>query len=119
MTVDFNPEQVVRLCLCSTAKNNQCWCNADENRIEQCFAAHSCSQLSTIFNNIVTPDSCSTILFNIVDMCEQRGQQNIVQYINPSKQPALRFYACKAGCNAAHCVIRTSCNTNNRGFTVD
>jgi hypothetical protein len=38
-----------------------------------------CSQLSTILNNIVTPDSGSTVLFNIVDKCEQRGQQNIVQ----------------------------------------
>jgi hypothetical protein len=38
-----------------------------------------CSQLSTMLNNIVTPDSGSTILFNTVDKCEQRGQQNIVQ----------------------------------------
>ena len=37
------------------------------------------SQLSTILNNIVTPDSGSTILFIIADKCEQRGQQNIVQ----------------------------------------
>jgi hypothetical protein len=53
-------------------------CNIDENRIEQCFAAdivHSCQQYWTG----VTPDSDSTILFNIVDKCEQRGQQNIVQ----------------------------------------
>ena len=38
-----------------------------------------CSQLLTILNNIVTPDSGSTILFNIVDKCEnseQRGQHN-------------------------------------------
>jgi hypothetical protein len=33
----------------------------------------------TILNNIVTPDSGSTTLFNIVDKCDQRGQQNIVQ----------------------------------------
>jgi hypothetical protein len=54
----------------------------DENRIEQCFAAHivhGCQQYWTILNNIVTPDSGSTTLFNIVDKCEQRGQQNIVQ----------------------------------------
>ena len=38
-----------------------------------------CSQLSTMLNNIVTPDSGSTILFNIVDKCEQCGQHNIVQ----------------------------------------
>jgi hypothetical protein len=35
--------------------------------------------LFTVVNNIVTPDSCSTILLNIVHKCEQRGQQNIVQ----------------------------------------
>jgi hypothetical protein len=38
--------------------------------------------LPTLFiavNNIVTPDSGSTTLFNIVDKCEQRGQQNIVR----------------------------------------
>ena len=34
-------------------------------------------QLSTMLNNIVTPDSGSTILFNIVDKCEQCGQQNM------------------------------------------
>jgi hypothetical protein len=32
-----------------------------------------------MLNNIVTLDSGSTMLFNIVDKCEQRGQQNIVQ----------------------------------------
>jgi hypothetical protein len=30
-----------------------------------------------MLNNIVTPDSGSTILFNIVDKCEQCGQQNM------------------------------------------
>jgi hypothetical protein len=43
------------------------------------FCCPHCSWLSTTLNNIVTPDSGSTILFNIVDKCEQRGQQNIVQ----------------------------------------
>ena len=38
-----------------------------------------CSQLSTILNNIVTPDSGSTILFNTV------------------KQQAHNFYACSTG----------------------
>ena len=37
-----------------------------------------CSQLSTIMFSIVSPDSGSTILFHIVDNCEQCGQQNIV-----------------------------------------
>ena len=35
--------------------------------------------LFIVVNNIVTPDSGSTILFSIVDKCEQCGQQNIVQ----------------------------------------
>ena len=50
------------------------------NRIEQCFAnCPHCTHLSTILNNIVEPESGLTILFNIVDNCEQCGQQNIVQ----------------------------------------
>ena len=41
-------------------------CNVDENRIEQCLAAHIVHmQLSTILNNIVTPDSG----YNIVQYC--------------------------------------------------
>ena len=38
-----------------------------------------CLQLSTILFSIVTPDSDSAILFNIVDNCEQCGQHNFVQ----------------------------------------
>jgi hypothetical protein len=38
-----------------------------------------CSQLSTILNNIVEPESGVTILFNIADNCEQCGPHNIVQ----------------------------------------
>jgi hypothetical protein len=38
-----------------------------------------CSHLSTILNNIVEPESGATILFNIVDNCEQCGPHNIVQ----------------------------------------
>ena len=38
-----------------------------------------CSHLSTISNNIVEPESGVTILFNIVDNCEQCGPHNIVQ----------------------------------------
>ena len=44
-----------------------------------------------MLNNIATPDSGSIILFNIVDKCEQCGQQNI---FNPAKQRAHNFYAC-------------------------
>jgi hypothetical protein len=43
------------------------------------FCCPRCSHLSTILNNIVEPESGVTILFNIVDNCEQCGQQNIVQ----------------------------------------
>ena len=46
------------------------------------FCCPHCSQLSTILNNIVTHESGSIILFNIVDKCEQREQR------------AQRFYAC-------------------------
>ena len=35
--------------------------------------------MTTTLNNIVEPESCVTILFNIVDNREQCGQQNIVQ----------------------------------------
>jgi hypothetical protein len=35
--------------------------------------------LFTLVNNIVEPESGVTILFNIVDNCEQCGQQSIVQ----------------------------------------
>jgi hypothetical protein len=45
------------------------------NRIEQYFADHAGSHLSTILNNIVEPESGVTILF-IVDNCEQCGQHN-------------------------------------------
>ena len=38
--------------------------------------------LFTVVNNIVTPDSGSRILFNVVDKCEQRGPHNIVQSLN-------------------------------------
>ena len=43
------------------------------------FYCSHCSQLSTIMFSIVTPDLGSTVLFHIVDNCEQSGQQNIVQ----------------------------------------
>ena len=51
------------------------------------FCCPRCSNLSTILNNIVEPELGVTILFelgvtilfNIIDNCEQCGQQNIVQ----------------------------------------
>jgi hypothetical protein len=43
------------------------------------FCCPRCSHLSTIFNNIVEPESGVTTLFNIVDNCELCGQQSIVQ----------------------------------------
>jgi hypothetical protein len=46
--------------------------------------------LFTVVNNIVTPDSGSTILFNIVDKCEQRGYVGSKTLFNP----ALRFLPC-------------------------
>jgi transcription elongation factor Elf1 len=43
------------------------------------FCCPRCSHSSTLLNNIVEPESGVTILFNIIDNCEQRGQQRIVQ----------------------------------------
>ena len=43
------------------------------------FCCPHCSELLTILNNVVEPESGVTILKNIVDNCEQCGQQNIVQ----------------------------------------
>jgi hypothetical protein len=47
--------------------------------INEMFCCPRCSHLSTILNKIVELESGVTILFNIVDSCEQCGQQNIVQ----------------------------------------
>jgi hypothetical protein len=52
--------------------------------------------LSTILNNIVEPESGVTILFNIVDNCEQCGQASIncsILFSSILHQPE-RFYAC-------------------------
>jgi late competence protein required for DNA uptake (superfamily II DNA/RNA helicase) len=38
------------------------------------FCCLRCSHLSTIWNNIVEPESGVIILFNIVDNCEQCGK---------------------------------------------
>jgi hypothetical protein len=43
------------------------------------FCCPRCSHLSTILNNIVEPASGVTILFNIIDNCEQCGPQSIAQ----------------------------------------
>ena len=44
--------------------------------VEQCYMLPT---LFTLVNNIVEPELGVTILFNIVDNCEQCGQHNIVQ----------------------------------------
>jgi hypothetical protein len=51
--------------------------------------------LFTLVNNIVEPESGVTILFNVVDNCEQCGQQNIVQscFHQLLQQPD-RFWPC-------------------------
>ena len=64
----------------------------DENRIEQYFAAH-CSRLLTTLNSIFTPDSGSTMLFNVVNSLEQCGQQNIVQYCFHQLRTSCSFFA--------------------------
>jgi hypothetical protein len=63
-----------------TAKNDQVVAMLMKTGLNNVFLP----TLFTVVNNIeqyivVTPDSGSTILFNIVDKCEQRGQQDIVQ----------------------------------------
>ena len=63
-----------------TAKSNNNCCNGDKTRIGRCFTANIVHvALSTIVNNIVTPHSGLTILFNFVSNYEQCWQQNIVQ----------------------------------------
>ena len=54
------------------------------------FRCPHCSQFSKILHNILTPNSGSKILFNIVDKCKQRGQQTL---FNAVKQQAHNFYA--------------------------
>ena len=49
------------------------------NKIEESCAGPICSQLSTILNNSVEPESGVTMLNNILDNCKQRRQHNIVQ----------------------------------------
>ena len=51
-----------------------------------------CSQLS-IVQSIVTPNSGLTILFTIVDNCEQCGQHNIVQSCYTADSQFLGMYS--------------------------
>jgi hypothetical protein len=53
-----------------------------------------CSQLPTMLNNIVTPDSGSRILFNIVDKLASVNNVGSTTLFNPVKQGAHNFYAC-------------------------
>jgi hypothetical protein len=53
-----------------------------------------CSQLPTMLNNIVTPDSGSRILFNIVDKLASVNNVGSTTLFNPVKQRAQRFYLC-------------------------
>ena len=43
------------------------------------FCCPHCSELLPKLNDVVEPESGVTMLKNIVDNCEQCGQQNIVQ----------------------------------------
>ena len=47
----------------------------------------------TVLNSIVTPDSGSTMLFNIVNSPEQCGQQNTVQYCFRQLGTSCSFFA--------------------------
>ena len=58
------------------------------------FCCPHCSQLSTIFFSIVTPDSGSTTLSTIVNNLEQCGQQNIVQSCSHQPSTCCSFLLC-------------------------
>ena len=83
--------------------------NVVRNRLEQCCAAnivHSC--MSTVLFSVVIPDLDTTILFHIVDNCEQCGQINIVQSCYTASSEFLGVYTAKK---------RTTC-CNIRDLTI-
>ena len=69
-----------------TAKKCTTCFNVDENVIEKCLL--HCSQLSTIFFIIVTPDSKLTVLLNIFDDHEKHAKHIVHCYTAGS-----RFFA--------------------------
>ena len=68
----------------------------DKNKI-QCCVAHV---VHSILNNIVDPESCVTMLNNIVDNIEQCGQHNIVQ--GCFHQPETSDNFCRAVSQSCH-----------------
>jgi hypothetical protein len=74
-----------------TAKKRSGWCNIDENRTEQCFAAHivhSCQQYWTILlHPIQAQQHCSTLLTSVNNV----GSKTL---FSPVEQGARRFLPC-------------------------
>ena len=60
----------------------------DKNKIQPCCVAHV---VHSILNNIVDPESCVTMLNNIVDNIEQCMQDNIVQSVPINLKQAIIF----------------------------
>ena len=57
------------------------------------FCCPHCSGLWTILDNVVEPELGVTMLKNIVDNCEQCGQQNIVQSCSYQPSTGCSFFA--------------------------
>ena len=80
-----------------TATQQKTTCrNIDENRIEQCFAAH-CSQLSTILFSIVKPDSRPTIYCSILLTTMKNVASKTL--LNPVELQTPNFLLCKDSLN--------------------
>jgi hypothetical protein len=82
---DHNNEDLIH------GKKRSGWCNTDENRIEQCFAAHivhSCQQYWTIFlHPIQAQQHCSILLTSVNNV----GSKTL---FSPVEQWARRFLPC-------------------------
>ena len=85
MTVDFNPEQVVRLCLCSTAKNNQVVAmlmKTGLNNVSLPTVVHSCQQYLTILLHPIHAQQYCSILLTCVNNVGSKTLFNILILLN-------------------------------------
>ena len=58
------------------------------------FCCLHCSELLTILNNVVEPESGITMLKNIVENCKLCGEQNIVQSCSHQADQVVHFLLC-------------------------
>ena len=58
------------------------------------FCCPHCSRLLTILNNVIEPESGVTMLKNVVENCEQCGQQNIFQSCSHQPSQVVHFLLC-------------------------